>query len=37
MCIDVVAFQCLFNVAQVAGYVDYPEWCQGSVHAEKVP
>ena len=37
MCIDVVAFQCLFNVAQVVGYVDYPEWCQGSVHAEKVP
>ena len=36
MCIDVVALQCLFNVAQMVGYVDYPEWCLGSVHAEKV-
>ena len=29
--------ECMFGFAQVAGRVDYPEWCQGSVHAEKVP
>ena len=29
--------QCMFGFAQVVGHVDYPEWCQGSVHAEKVP
>ena len=37
MCIDVVALQCSFNVAQMVGHVAYPEWCQGSEHAELVP